>query len=130
VTAPPTASSFSGPPGSYFEQASAAGDADAAAALFAEDGAYLPLTGGAFVGSDAIRAGFRTQRPGSLDVVSTSVTEIGNVVFDQGTFAIKLPPEAGGMTIPGEYVAVMGEAEGSLKLHRLVIFSTRRPPGS
>lgn len=113
-----------------YEEATVAGDADAVAALFAEDGAYLPLTGGMFVGGEAIKGGFGTQRPGALDIVSTTVSQIGDVIVDQGTFSITLPPQAGGITIPGEYVALFGEADGGLKIHRLVIFPTRRPPGS
>jgi len=58
------------------------------------------------------------------------VSRIGDVIVDQGTFSITLPPQAGGITIPGAYIALMGEAEGGLKIHRQVVFPTRRPPGS
>lgn len=110
-----------------YEQATVAGDAAGIAALFAEDGALLPLTGGNFAGHDAILAAAGALRPGALDIVSTDVDMIGDFAFDTGTFAITLPAEAGGQTIMGEYVAVLSTGD-DMKIQRLVVFPARLPP--
>ena len=61
------------------------------------------------------------------------------MILDIGTFTMKLPDQAGGTvegeyvalgTVEGEYVALAEEADGGLKLRRLISFPDRKPIGS
>ena len=114
-----------------YEEALTKGDADALTAMFAEDAIYMPLTGGTYRGSEEIRNHLeQSPTPESVEIRGTSVEPIGeNMILDIGTFTMKLPDQAGG-TVEGEYIALAEEADGGLKLRRLISFPDRKPIGS
>ena len=114
-----------------YEEALAAGDAEAIGSMFAEDAIYLPFSGGVAEGREGIQSHHEQNPVQSIDVRSDRTEMVGeNVVLDIGTWTATLPQEAGGGTIEGEYVLVAEVGENGLLGRSLTSFLTRQPPGA
>ena len=113
---------------SRYEQAWVAGDADTLASLFTEDGALWPIIGGSFEGRDEIRQALQDDaQPQAAEIRSTHTEQMGDFVFDVGTFSLTLP-EAQGGTMEGEYVVVVEKTDDGWLIRRLLGFPPRQPP--
>lgn len=114
-----------------YEDAIAAQDWAALEALFTENATYLPISGGMYEGSEAIRGHLEQSGLTALDATSSKSESVGeNMILDFGTFTATATGEAGEMELQGEYVALVEEAEDGLRIHHLSGFPTRQPPGA
>ena len=110
-----------------YEEALTTGNVEEVAYLYAEDAIYMPFTGGTLQGIAEIKDHYeQASKPTALDVRSTQAETLGDMILDIGTFTAE--GESG--TFEGEYVAVVEETDGELKLHRLISFPARKQTGS
>lgn len=103
------------------------GDDGALAPLFAEDGVWMPASGGRFEGAGAIaRALAAIPDAQAFDVTFTDELPLGaGHILHYGTYRLTLPSEAGGATLPGEFLVVSRRTPEGLKILRHVAFAPR-----
>lgn len=114
-----------------YEEGIAAGDWQAVASLYAEDGLYTPMIGGLIEGREGIASFYGESGVKAVDLRSSRTEMIGeNVVLLIGTFTVTVPGEAGDMDVEGEYVTI-GEVGGDgLQLRSVNVFPARQAPGA
>ena len=113
---------------SRYEQAWIAGDSDTLASLFSEDATFWPVSGGRLEGRAAIlKAIGDDPQPQTAEITSAHSEQMGDLVFDVGTFTMTLP-EAQGGTMEGEYAVVAEDTGDGLSIRRLIAFPPRRAP--
>jgi uncharacterized protein (TIGR02246 family) len=110
-----------------------AGDADAWAALWTEDGIQMPPDAPAVSGRAQIRetvrgllAEFRVE----MQIQTAEVRGAGDWGFARGTYTATLTPKRGGAAIPveGKFMTILAhQADGSWKIYR-DIFNSNVPP--
>jgi uncharacterized protein (TIGR02246 family) len=114
-----------------YEEGVAAGDWQAVAALYAEDGLYAPMSGGLIEGRDGIADFYAQSGVTAVDLRSSRTEMIGEtVVLLIGTFTVTLAGEGGDMDVEGEYVTVAEVGEDGLQLLSGNIFPLRQAPGA
>ena len=108
------------------------GDLDALVALFTEDAVLMPVTGGTYQGTDAIRHFYEQLRNagGDLKIASTRTDDLGSYIFDTGTVTGTLRTGEGEATIRAEYITLAKKIDGDLKIYRLASFMRQQPPES
>ena len=110
-----------------------AGNADALAALYAEDAVRMDNEMPTVTGRDNIRDAFTTQMSASRSTITLTSEEtqvIGDRAFDRGTFSASVMPEGGGDAISasGRYIVLLQkQADGSWALTH-TIDNTPSPP--
>jgi uncharacterized protein (TIGR02246 family) len=110
-----------------------AGDADAWAELWTEDGIQMPPDAPAVAGRTRIRetlrgalAAFRAD----MQIRTDEVRGAGDWAFARGTYTLTLTPKQGGAPVPvdGKFLTIFArQPDGSWKIHRDV-FNSNVPP--
>ena len=110
-----------------------AGDADAWATLWAEDGVQMPPDEPPVTGKAQIREKLRgvlAQFRFQMRVHTEEVRTAGDWAFARGMYAATLTPKAGGPAIPidGKFMTILArQSDGSWKIYR-DIFNSNVPP--
>lgn len=112
-----------------------AGDAAALAALYADDGVYMPSNMPAASGKAAIQALFEqmfTQMSSSGSATPASVDIAGDWAIERGDYKTTMTPKAGGkpMEDTGKYVVVSRKSDSGWKVHYLIWNSDMPLPGA
>lgn len=120
---------------SAFEEHFAAGDADAMAALYAEDAIYSHPGLPAVQGRDSIRAVIsRTHPPGgTIEIQPTDVMVLGpDVVYEFGTGTVSFtPPDAEeAVTMESTYSALLRRTADGWRLAREALSANSPPPSA
>jgi uncharacterized protein (TIGR02246 family) len=109
-----------------------AGDADAWAALWTEDGIQMPPDAPSVSGRTPIRETMRAilgQFDFDMEIQTEEAHAAGDWGFARGTYTATLTPKQGGSTIPidGKFVTILAhQVDGSWKVHR-DIFNSNVP---
>ena len=112
----------------------AAGDADAWATLWTDDGVQLPPDAPAVVGRPQIREklrGILAQFRFDMRIHTEEVRTAGEWAYARGSYQATLVPKAGGGSIPidGKFLTILArQADGSWRIYR-DIFNSNVPPG-
>jgi uncharacterized protein (TIGR02246 family) len=107
-----------------FEQAYNAGDIDAVAGFYAEDGMVLPPDAARQEGREAIRAfwsGAMEQGLKDVDLTAVEVYPQDDLVTEVGTFTATAPAAEGGgqAAVAGKYIVLWKRAaDGTWQIHR------------
>lgn len=110
-----------------------AGDAEAWAALWTEDGIQMPPDAPAVAGRTQIREKMRALLAAfhlAMQIRTEEVQAAGDWGFARGTFTATLTPKHGGEPVPvdGKFLTILArQADGSWKIHR-DIFNSNVPP--
>jgi len=113
-----------------------AGDADAWASLFTDDGVQMPPNAPTNRGREAVRAWSRAFLEAFRPAFALSVAEVrlaGDWAFERGAYRIALTPRAGGEPIPdvGKYITIYQRLPGGMWGIARDIWSTDHPlPGT
>ena len=113
----------------------AAGDADAWATLWAEDGVQMPPDAPAVVGIPQIREklrGLLAQYHFEMRIHTEEVRTAGEWAYARGSYQATLTPKSGGAGIPidGKFLTILArQADGSWRIYR-DIFNSNVPPGA
>ena len=112
-----------------YEEAIAAGDWQAVASLYAEDGIYAPLMGGLIEGREGIAGFYAESGVKGVDLRPSRAEMIGeDGVLLLGTFTVTLAGEAGDMDIEGEYVTIGEVGEDGIRIRSVNVFPMRQAP--
>jgi len=112
-----------------------AGDADAWASLWMEDGVQMPPDAPAVAGRSQIREklrGILTQFRFDMRIHTEEVRTAGEWAFARGLYQATLTPKTGGPSIPidGKFLTILArQADGSWRIYR-DIFNSNLPPGA
>jgi uncharacterized protein (TIGR02246 family) len=112
----------------------AAGDADAWATLWTEDGVQMPPDAPPVVGKSQIREKLRSllaQFRFDMRIHTEEVRTAGDWAFARGLYDATLTPKAGGRQIPidGKFMTILArQPDGSWRIYR-DIFNSNVPPG-
>jgi len=110
-----------------------AGDADAWATLWAEDGVQMPPDAPPVAGKSQIRESLRrllAQFRFEMRIRTEEVRTAGDWAFARGMYTATLTPKAGGPAIPidGKFMTILArQSDGSWKIYR-DIFNSNVPP--
>lgn len=114
-----------------YEQGIAAGDWQAVASLYAEDGLYTPMRGGLIEGREGIADFYAESGLKALDLRSSRMEMISeNAVLLLGSFTVTRPGEAGDMEVEGEYVTIGEIGDDGLHFRSVNVFPARQAPGA
>ena len=119
-----------------YEAAYAAGDADALAALHADDAIRRPPNAPLVMGQEAIRAAYQTTFEQFAAKITLSLEEVevaGDWAFVRGTSPVTATPKAGGEPLQdeGKYLSIRKrQPDGSWKIFRTIWNSNNPPPGA
>ena len=119
-----------------YEAAYAAGDADALAALHADDAVRMPPNAPPVVGKEAIKASFQAtfeQFDGKIALSLEEVEVTGDWAFVRGASPVTLTPKAGGdpLQSEGKYMSIRKrQPDGSWKIFRTIWNSNDPLPGA
>ena len=112
-----------------------AGDADAWATLWLEDGVQMPPDGPAVVGRSQIREklrGILTQFRFDMRIHTEEVRTAGEWAYARGLYQATLTPKTDGPAIPidGKFLTILArQSDGSWKIYR-DIFNSNVPPAA
>lgn len=108
----------------------ASGDADAAVALYTEDGMLMAPNAPAATGHDAIRAAFQEMIEagvGSLALTSDELEVFGDTAHEVGRYVLEAAD--GSHLDHGKYVVIWKRTDDGWKLHRDIFNSDMAAPG-
>ena len=103
------------------------GDAAAAAALYTEDGKFLAPNADFFSGRDAIQGFFQGAIDGGIKGLNLTTLELeiqGDSAHEVGTY--ELVADGGVVADSGKFIVIWKRVDGSWRLHRDMI-NTSRP---
>lgn len=109
------------------------GDAAALAAMYTDDGVYMPSNMPAAAGKAEIQARFEqmfAQMTAQGSATPASIDIAGDWAIERGSFQTTLTPKAGGDPIQntGKYVVVSKKTDSGWKIHYLIWNSDTPPP--
>ena len=101
-----------------FEQAVAAGDVDALAALYTPNAMLMAPNAPVAQGQDAIRSAFEGMlaEVGTLDLTSNEIEAFGDTAFEVGGYVLEGPD--GAHLDHGKYIVIWKRTPDGWKLHR------------
>ena len=118
-----------------FEEAFAAADVEAMAALYAEDAIYSEPGRPPVHGRDSIQALLSRTHPegATIEITPTDVMVLSNDwVYEFGTGTVSVTPEGAGEAVemPASYSALFRRTPDGWRLYREALSSNAPPPGS